>query len=209
MSHTQMATAEAAPAGATNGAAAPPDRPWEADPLYQPFKRTDFYGELGLRPLSVLEKARLAVLAVLVVPVKLLGALACLVAYYLICRASLVLPEAVKTDFIAAAGKLACRACLFCLGFTRVEWISVEPGPPQQRRQGRRPPVVIVSNHCGWSDILVHMSRSFPAFVARDSTKTLPLIGLIRFVWESWGCAGQKGRMRLVPTEASSDCGRE
>lgn len=38
----------------------------------------------------------------------------------------------------------------------------------------------IVSNHCSWLDILVHMSKYFPAFVARDSTKDLTMIGLIR-----------------------------
>lgn len=39
---------------------------------------------------------------------------------------------------------------------------------------------MIVSNHCGWTDILVHMARFFPAFVARDNTKNLVMIGLIR-----------------------------
>jgi hypothetical protein len=153
------------------------ERPWESDPLYLPFKRQDYYGVLGLRPLSLLEKLRLAFLACCLVPIKLLGALCCLVAYYCICRLSLLLPRSVKTDFIAAAGKVACRSCLFCLGFYKVEWIQVEHGQKHGRRSN---PVVIVSNHCGWSDILVHMSRSFPAFVARDATKATPLIGLIR-----------------------------
>lgn len=150
-------------------------RPWEADPLYAPFHRQDYYGVLGLRPLPTLEKLRLAVLAVVVVPIKLLGALFCLVAYYAVCRASLLLPLALRTDFITATGRVACRACLFCLGFYWVEWIAVEPGAGQPAAAA-----AIVSNHCGWSDILVHMSRSFPAFVARDKTKNAPLIGLIR-----------------------------
>lgn len=38
----------------------------------------------------------------------------------------------------------------------------------------------IVSNHCSWLDILVHMSKYFPAFVARHGTKDLTMIGLIR-----------------------------
>lgn len=51
---------------------------------------------------------------------------------------------------------------------------------PASCREIRSEPCVIVSNHCSWVDILVHMSRFFPAFVARDSTKHLMLIGLIR-----------------------------
>jgi len=42
--------------------------------------------------------------------------------------------------------------------------------------------VAVVSNHCGWADILIHMARYFPAFVARDATQNLAMIGLIRFV---------------------------
>ena len=42
------------------------------------------------------------------------------------------------------------------------------------------PAVAIVSNHCGWTDILVHMARSFPSFVARADTTQLTMIGLIR-----------------------------
>lgn len=148
----------------------------EQDPLYAPFKRKDEYGTLGLKPLPRLEKLRLAVLACVVVPIKLLGALCCLVGYYCVCRASLLLSASIRTEFIATCGKLACRACLFCLGFHQVQWIRVQPSSEQQRAR----PAAIVSNHCSWADILVHMSRSFPAFVAREQTKSMPLIGLIR-----------------------------
>ena len=47
-------------------------------------------------------------------------------------------------------------------------------------RSPEPPAVAIVSNHCGWSDILVHMARSFPSFVARADTTQLTMIGLIR-----------------------------
>lgn len=40
--------------------------------------------------------------------------------------------------------------------------------------------VAVVSNHCGWADILIHMARYFPAFVARDGTQNLLMVGLIR-----------------------------
>lgn len=42
------------------------------------------------------------------------------------------------------------------------------------------PAVAVVSNHCGWADILIHMARFFPAFVARDGTQNLAMVGLIR-----------------------------
>lgn len=159
-----------------NNSGATKDRPWAEDPLYAPFERHDHYGELGLGSLSLFEKLRLAVLACTVVPVKLLGGLFCLLAYYLICRFAFLVPKPFRTEFIAACGKIACRSCLFCLGFYQIQWIPVEPGKVHQKTR----PAVIVSNHCGWSDILVHMSHSFPAFVARDKTKHMPIIGIIR-----------------------------
>jgi hypothetical protein len=36
-----------------------------------------------------------------------------------------------------------------------------------------------------WADILIQMARYFPAFVARDGTQNLPMIGLIRWGWET------------------------
>ena len=41
-------------------------------------------------------------------------------------------------------------------------------------------PVAVVSNHVSWCDILIHMSRYFPAFAAREQTKNMPLVGVIR-----------------------------
>ena len=37
-----------------------------------------------------------------------------------------------------------------------------------------------MSNHVGWADILVHMTRWLPSFVAREETRTLPFIGITR-----------------------------
>ena len=51
------------------------------------------------------------------------------------------------------------------------------------------PAVAIVSNHCGWTDILVHMARSFPSFVARADTVQLTMIGLIRHVACCYCCS--------------------
>ena len=68
---------------------------------------------------------------------------------------------------------------LFCCGFMAVKWKTVPDTRPQHVTQGVRI-AGIVSNHCSWADILVHMSRSFPSFVARASTKNLLWVGLIR-----------------------------
>jgi lysophosphatidylcholine acyltransferase/lyso-PAF acetyltransferase len=114
----------------------------------------------------------LGVLSVLVLPFKVLGAASCLVSFYLFCRLSILIPEEKRSNAVAGAGKIACRLCLLSLGFLRVRWINMENRPGVE-------PVAIVSNHCSWLDILVHMSRFFPSFVARDSTKDLPLVGLI------------------------------
>jgi hypothetical protein len=65
------------------------------------------------------------------------------------------------------------------------------------------PAVAVVSNHCGWADILIHMSRFFPAFVARDGTQNLPMVGLIRWVGLRcvWACSSiwfERGRCKCV-----------
>ena len=60
--------------------------------------------------------------------------------------------------------------------------------------------MAIVSNHCGWTDILVHMARSFPSFVARADTVRLTMIGLIR--WQ----AGAVPRALLSASRADQGC---
>lgn len=72
--------------------------------------------------------------------------------------------------------------------------LAAHTGQNNQNKQA----VAVVSNHCGWVDILIHMARYFPAFVARDGTQNLPMVGLIRCAvqylqwacgWWCWGCA--------------------
>ena len=158
------------------------------DPRYAPFLRTDQYGHMGRRQQSAWEYARLAVCSITVVPLKLIGALMCLTTFYTICRLSAYLPSQQRAEFVPFCGKLACRACLFCLGFIHIHWVRADAqnqGDTQSFSAARRvspesPAVAIVSNHCGWSDILVHMARSFPSFVARSATQELFLIGVIR-----------------------------
>ena len=94
-------------------------------PVYAPFIRHDQYGHLGLVPQSPLEYMRLALLALTVVPAKILGVMTCLTTFYLICRASALLPRHRRAEVVPWCGKIACRACLFCLGFLHISWLRV------------------------------------------------------------------------------------
>ncbi len=153
-----------------------------------PFTRRDRYGELGLAPQPLLKWLRLLFLAVFLVPLKLAGCTACLFSYYAVIKISFLFPEKVRSEWVATLGKIHCRLCLFCLGFVHVRWISVgtvhdDNGDPTTKQSKNSIRVVgIVSNHSSWVDILIHMSHSFPAFVARDATKDTPIIGAIRWV---------------------------
>ena len=56
------------------------------DPIYDPFRREDLYGVLGLAKLSLYETVRLWILIVFVAPVKFLGCFACVSACWAVCR---------------------------------------------------------------------------------------------------------------------------
>jgi len=146
---------------------------------YRPFERLDNFGELGRKPQPLLEQLRLLFFAIFLVPFKSIGTLACLLSYFVVIKLSFLFPASVRSDWVAALGKLHCRGCLFSLGFVRVKWVKIEADlkPPLV---AAIPAVGIVSNHSSWIDILVHMSHSFPSFVARDATKKTPIIGSIR-----------------------------
>ena len=182
--------------------AIPPNREWAAWPLrrcgtkimfnvddkaYEPFIRTDQYGHLGLVPQSSWEYTRLAVLSVTVVPLKTLGSLLCLVTFYVICRISDLLPKHIRDQVVPRTGKVCCRALLLCIGFLHVRWRQIHVDLPRDGQHPTNgdidrttPAIGIVSNHVGWVDILVHMTRFFPSFVARKATRDLVMVGLIR-----------------------------
>ncbi|PRW57088.1 beach domain-containing [Chlorella sorokiniana] len=174
----------------------------EEEDLTAPFTRHDQYGILGLGPNSVWEKVRLAVLAVTVLPIKLTGALLALLSFWLCCWLSFLLPSSVRSDWVAKLGNWHCRVCLWWCGFWRVTWIKVgqqDGGGAGGKHSGAKAgsggkggnssgsssdsgaaqPVGIVSNHISWCDILIHMSHSFPSFVARSQTRRTPIIGII------------------------------
>ena len=148
------------------------------DSIYDAFRRSDRYGESGMQPQPWTENLRILLLCATLVPIKAAGALGCLLGYYTFCRLAVLLPSEKRIDAVAAMGKVFCRACLYCIGFTTVH---CEAAP---LRNGQAPTsstfAAIVSNHCGWTDILVHMARYFPSFVARQGTQNLLWVGLIR-----------------------------
>ncbi|KIY98806.1 lysophosphatidylcholine acyltransferase/ lyso-PAF acetyltransferase [Monoraphidium neglectum] len=103
----------------------------------------------------------------------------CVASYYILLRLLLFVPAGVLNRRLAAFwGRFWSRACLLALGFVRISRVREERRSP---KLGDRPrwQVAIVSNHIGWADILIHMSRNLPSFVARDGTQDIRMIGLI------------------------------
>ncbi len=147
---------------------------------------------MGLAPQPVREVVRQALMLAFVVPIKVIGAMVCLVSFFLWTKVGAVLfPAKHRSDMVAWLGKIHCRLCLFFIGFVRVRWVAVDwngetipsaagrtEGPPQTYAG-------IVSNHLSWADILVHMSHFFPAFVARSSTASTMFVGSIS---KAMGC---------------------
>jgi lysophosphatidylcholine acyltransferase/lyso-PAF acetyltransferase len=147
-----------------------------------PFVRDDQYGEGGLAPQPLSEQLRIALMALLVVPFKVLGTICCILFVFTSCKIASLLPPSISHYLSTGAGKLGARLCLLSLGFWRVEWVRHSGGGgDKEGQQEAAPAVAIVSNHVSWMDILVHMSHSFPSFVARDGTQNLPLIGVVRW----------------------------
>ena len=154
------------------------------DPLYdeRPFRRDDQYGTMGLAPQKPAEYLRLAIVCLTILPLKVLGCSVCIVSCFLACRLAALLPAQYRLSWIAAAGKVCARCCLFCIGFWSVQWHKVLPKAGQKAATASQLHSVagIVSNHCSWTDILVHMAHSFPSFVAKAATKRILLIGFVR-----------------------------
>ena len=165
---------------------------------YAPFERHDRYGKMGMAPQTTLERIRLCIAAVTVLPVRAAGTLACVVGFFAACKLLQLLPSQYRSPFVAALGKAYCKACLLCIGFWRVRWLQVPRADWDARPAATARAAAIVSNHCSWADILVHMSHSFPSFVARKGTDALPLIGFIR-----WRCLFRVPAMpTLLPSVA-------
>lgn len=146
---------------------------------YLPFQRHDQYGLMGFEKQSTIENIRLSFLAVTTVPLKVIGSLSCIVGFYAACRMAQLLPKRSRDAIVPFLGKVYTRSCLACIGFINVSWVKL-PRAAWDKPKGEAQAAGIVSNHCSWIDILVHMSRHFPSFVARGGTEKLALIGPIR-----------------------------
>lgn len=154
---------------------------------YDPFRRLDRYGDRGLVPQRWTEQFRLALFAVVVLPARIIISMTCMLLCYALCWGSrLLLPEPLRYTVVATVGKVLCRVCLFAFGFFRIEWVQIKSFSPKESvedndGEGAKEvrPCGIVSNHVGWADILIHMERWFPSFVAKSKTKELPFVGII------------------------------
>ena len=146
-----------------------------------PWERTDRYGECGLAPQPWYEIVRICICLIFIAPIKICGSVACLLSFFLVTKIAWAFPKSVRSDWVAALGKIHCRMCLLFIGFIRVRWIHLgESSSPSESRVAG-----IVSNHCSWCDILVHMSHFFPSFVARSKTESMKIVGSIS---KSMGC---------------------
>lgn len=150
-----------------------------SDPRFEPFIRTDSYGEAGHK-IGLAGAVRILLLSVTLLPCRVIAGLVCVASYYVLLRCLVIVPEGVLNRRIAAFwGRFWSRACLLALGFVRIRWIRSERRSKRVAEVQPRWQVTVVSNHIGWSDILIHMSRNLPSFVARDGTQNIKMIGLI------------------------------
>ena len=60
---------------------------------YAPFERHDRYGKMGMAPQSMLERLRLGLSAVIILPVRALGTLSCVVGFFAACKLLQLLPS--------------------------------------------------------------------------------------------------------------------
>ncbi len=150
------------------------------DPIFAAFARQDQYGTMGQAPQPLAEYLRLVFFTVFLAPLKVIGAFSALVGFWAICQASVILPNNYRMRIVARLGQLYCRACLFALGFPYITHQYIEP--PDYPTDAHTQPAGIVSNHAGYTDILVAMWLFFPSFVARKSTRYIPFVGIISYM---------------------------
>lgn len=144
------------------------------------------------------EYLRIAVCLITVVPLKAVGAFCGVFIAYFGARVGPLLPKAWREPFTEVVLKFGARIALLSVGFVKVRTVKVQTdaanGHVASNTQGKRKlkraqtkgresrtPVAVgavVSNHVGWADILIHMARWLPSFVARDATARLPFIGV-------------------------------
>jgi lysophosphatidylcholine acyltransferase / lyso-PAF acetyltransferase len=111
-----------------SGAGAAGEDEEELDAKYAPYARRDEYGPMGRGPLSTVQAARLALAAVVLVPLRFVAGILVLVAYYLVCRVCTLFVEGAekggrfrlvgwRKDGVLRCGRALSRAMLFVFGF--------------------------------------------------------------------------------------------
>ncbi|KAG2491357.1 hypothetical protein HYH03_010356 [Edaphochlamys debaryana] len=147
------------------------------------FRRGDIYGTYANNPLPFAAKLRLVLLAIFLVPLKVLLTFICVIGYYICILLGNSLSGLRRTKYMAATGKFWTRCLLYAMGFFSIRWLYVTP---DGKRSATRPPGFAdtriggyVSTHCSWADIILYMSQIFPSFVAKKEVSDLPLIGTI------------------------------
>ena len=145
-------------------------------PPFNPFVR---------HPLSVLGKIKMIIFGIVLVPIRLFGAIATLALCLLWCNiCSIGNTNDVSKPYTPLRRKLlqgGCRVCsrmlLFFYGFI---WINVtyEINDINERKQQLDPPIIVV-NHLGFSELLYLIWSDGCCFVSKDTNRKLPFIGKI------------------------------
>lgn len=174
----------------------PPPSIDELEKKYAAYVRHDVYGTMGRGNLPWTEKVLLGFALVTLLPLRVVLATLVVVLYYLICRICtlFIAPNRVneqedyahlggwRRTVLFWSGRILSRIMLFAFGFYWIsevhQTINSQAECYDQSKEDERPGVII-SNHVSHLDILYHMSKSFPSFVAKRSVGKLPLVGLI------------------------------
>eukprot|EP00798_Chlamydomonas_sp_ICE-L_P032709 gene32709-3593_t len=143
-----------------------------------PFVRFDQYGAWGLKPQPRSERIRLWLMSLTLFPLRITLALFLIAACFFTTRLGYLFSDSIGDQVYLFVTPFLSRTVLWCVGF-RITWVRADDGPHAPK------PAALVSNHVSWSDIIIHMSDSFPSFVARDGTQNLPIVG---FLSQKLGC---------------------
>eukprot|EP01024_Parvocaulis_polyphysoides_P042143 TRINITY_DN38616_c0_g1_i1.p1 TRINITY_DN38616_c0_g1~~TRINITY_DN38616_c0_g1_i1.p1 ORF type:complete len:375 (-),score=45.22 TRINITY_DN38616_c0_g1_i1:164-1288(-) len=153
---------------------------------YDPFRRSDTYGDMGYGKLSFYEQFRLTIFGLTLFPIRFILLVGFIFWFYLVCIFSkLFLSGAKRRKLLSDLGKVACGWMLYCIGFTEVRWIQLSKQQNEQINNNNNQVKLdgryagIVCNHVGWPDIFVLFARFFPAFLARAGTESIPVVGAV------------------------------
>eukprot|EP00002_Diphylleia_rotans_P023163 TRINITY_DN4551_c0_g4_i6.p1 TRINITY_DN4551_c0_g4~~TRINITY_DN4551_c0_g4_i6.p1 ORF type:complete len:199 (+),score=27.56 TRINITY_DN4551_c0_g4_i6:50-646(+) len=113
--------------------------------------------------------------------------LSCIFAYWVTTRIACIghdpnePPTSPLRRKILKLGRFFARGTLLGLGFHKITYRGKAPQPSTDGT-----PLVIVSNHISYCDILFHMSQGyFPAFISKAEVSKFPLVGAIA---KAMGC---------------------